>query len=73
MADLIAREPLYEQAVKLEAEALKYVSKLRERDGKEPSEDWKIWSAILAERTAFKFDIMDAPSVNKKEKNNGEL
>ena len=52
MADLIERKPLYEQAAKLEAQALDYVGRLIERDGEEPSEEWRVWSAIITERTA---------------------
>jgi len=64
MIDLIERKPLYERAVRLEAEALDEASKLieRERVGEVTSEDWRIWSAVLAERTAFKHDVIDAPS-----------
>lgn len=62
MIDLIERKPLYEQTAKLEAQALDYVGRLIERDGEEPSEEWRIWSAVLAERTAFKHDVFDAPS-----------
>lgn len=60
--DLISRAALYERAVTLEAQALDYVGKLIERDGDEPSTEWRIWSAILNERTAFKHDVCDAPS-----------
>lgn len=64
MTDLIERKPLYERAVRLETEALDYASKLIEkgRVGEVTSEDWRIWSAVLAERTAFKHDVFDAPS-----------
>lgn len=61
---LIDADALYERATTLEAQALNYVGKLIERDGDEPSVEWKIWSAILAERTAFKHDLMDAPTVD---------
>lgn len=61
---LIDADALYERATTLEAQALDYVGKLIERDGDEPSVEWKIWSAILAERTAFKHDLMDAPTVD---------
>lgn len=64
MADLIDRQALYERAATLEAQALDYVGKLIERDGDETSTEWRIWSAILAERTAFKHDVYDAPSVD---------
>ena len=64
MSDLIERKPLYERAAGLEAEALDYASKLIERgsNGEATSEEWRIWSAVLAERTAFKHDVFDAPS-----------
>lgn len=65
MSDLISREELYEKAVALEATALDYVCRLIERDGDEPSVEWKIWSAILTERTAFKHDVFDAPSAQQ--------
>lgn len=64
MDDLISRRALYERAATLEAQALDYVGKLIERDGEETSVEWRIWSAILTERTAFKHDVYDAPSVN---------
>ena len=59
--DLISRRALYEKAATLEAQALDYVGKLIERDGDGTSVEWKIWSAILTERTAFKHDVYDAP------------
>ena len=70
MSDLIDRKPLYERAVRLEAEALDYASKLIERGrvGEVTSEDWRIWSAVLAERTAFKHDVFDAPSAEPERK-----
>lgn len=58
---LINREALYKKACDLEAQALAYVGKIANDETK--IEEWKIWSAILAERTAFKHDIFDAPSV----------
>lgn len=60
--DLISRRALYDKAATLEAQALDYVGKLIERDGEETSVEWRIWSAILTERTAFKHDVFDAPS-----------
>lgn len=65
MGDLISRQALYDRAATLEAQALDYVGKLIERDGDEYSTEWKIWSAILAERTAFKHDVFDAPSAQR--------
>ena len=58
---LIDREALYEKACGLEAQALSYVGKIANDETK--IEEWRIWSAILAERTAFKHDIFDAPEV----------
>ena len=61
---LIDADALYERAGNLEAQALDYVGKLIERDGDEVSVEWKIWSAILTERTAFKHDVLDAPNID---------
>ena len=61
---LIDADALYERACNLEAQALDYVEKLIERDGDEVSVEWKIWSAILTERTAFKHDVFDAPTID---------
>lgn len=66
--DLISRRALYERAATLEAQALDYVGKLIERDGEETSVEWRIWSAILTERTAFKHDVYDAPSAQPERK-----
>ena len=58
---LINREALYEKACGLEAQALSYVGKIANDETK--IEEWRIWSAILTERTAFKHDVFDAPEV----------
>lgn len=58
---MINREALYEKACDLEAQALAYVGKIANDENK--TEEWRIWSAILVERTAFKHDIFDAPEV----------
>lgn len=65
---LIDANAMYERACSLEAQALDYVGKLIERDGDEVSEEWKIWSAILTERTAFKHDVFDAPTIEERKK-----
>ena len=65
---LIDADLLYERACSLEAQALDYVGKLIERDGDEVSVEWKIWSAILTERTAFKHDVFDAPTIEERKK-----
>lgn len=61
---LIDADALYERACNLEVQALDYVGKLIERDGDKVSVEWKIWSAILTERTAFKHDVFDAPTID---------
>lgn len=63
---LIDRKALYEKACGLEAQALAYVGKIVNDETK--IEEWRIWSAILAERTAFKHDIFDAPEVKPEPK-----
>lgn len=65
---LIDADALYEKAASLEAQALNYVEKLMERDGREVSTEFRIWSAILAERTAFKHDVFDAPTIKECER-----
>lgn len=66
MSRLIDADALYERACSLEAQALDYVGKLIERDGDKVSVEWRIWSAILAERTAFKHDVFDAPTIKER-------
>lgn len=61
----IDADALYEKAASLEAQALNYIEKLMERDGHEVSTEFRIWSAILAERTAFKHDVFDAPTIKR--------
>lgn len=53
---LVDGEALYKKSVELEQQAMSYV---KARDG----EEWKMWAAILTERTAFKFDVVDAPTI----------
>lgn len=63
---LINREALYEKACDLEAQALSHVGKIVNDETR--TDEWRIWSAILAERTAFKHDIFDAPEVKPEPK-----
>ena len=59
--DAIDADELIRRTAELEAVALKQVSKY------EPSKDpvlWNRWTAILTERTAFKYDLIDAPIVD---------
>ena len=53
--------PLLERIIKLEAVALEEASKYATTDD---SVRWNRWAAILGERTAFKYDLMDAPTVD---------
>ena len=62
---LIDADKLYEQTAEWEAAALENVKKHQYDDN--PAE-WNKWSMILAERTAFKFDIADAPTVESEQK-----
>ena len=68
MSRLIDADALYERACSLEAQAMDYVRKLTERDGDKVSVEWKIWSVALTERTAFKHDIFDAPTVEERKR-----
>lgn len=56
MSDLISRQELYDKCVKLEQEALKMVLTADDKTEK------LIWNAVLTERLAFKFSIVDAPA-----------
>lgn len=60
---LVDVEPLFERAVELEAVALEQVAKYGPLSDVHPGE-WHRWDAILTERTAFKYDLMDAPRVD---------
>lgn len=65
MDDLISRQALYEKTAEWEAQALHMVEvHLHDEDLTE----WRKWSAILNERTAFKHDIADAPSAERRGK-----
>lgn len=63
---LIDADALYERACELEAQALEYVGKIIHDD--EKIEEWRKWSAILNERTAFKHDVYDAPIIEPERK-----
>ena len=65
---LIDADALYEQTAKWEARALDYIellnqTPLEEMDAHEKSE-WRKWTTILNERTAFKNDVADAPTID---------
>ena len=58
--DLIDRNKLYEKTAEWEAQALHMVE-VTMHD--EDTTDWRKWSTVLTERSAFKFDVADAPTV----------
>lgn len=60
--DLISRMALYEKTAEWEAQALHMVE-LHLHD--EDTTEWRKWSTILAERSAFKHDVADAPAADK--------
>lgn len=66
MDDLISRQKLIDEIIKLETSALDYIHGLIKGDGcdgRNVREEYKVWTAVRAERTAFKHEVMDAPSV----------
>lgn len=58
--ELIDKNALYEKIAKLEAQALEKASTLA-RAGN--MEEWRKWNTILNERTAFKYDVVDTPTI----------
>ena len=58
---LIDADALYEKTAELEAQAL-YMCEKTMND--EDLTEWRRWSAVLQERSAFKFDIADAPTID---------
>lgn len=57
---LIDADPLLKKTAELEAVALEQVKKYEPLDN---PREWRTWPAILTERTAFKYDLMDAPTI----------
>ena len=58
---LIDADALYERTAEWEAWALAEVEK---HDPREDREEWQKWTHILNERTAFKHDVADAPTID---------
>lgn len=54
-------DALYNQTAEWENRALNAVMKTMNDEDKT---EWEKWSTILAERSAFKFDVADAPTVD---------
>lgn len=60
--DLISKDDLYTKIVGFEKEAMEKTIRLAQTDD---TEEWKRWNTILNERTAFKYDVMDAPVITQ--------
>jgi hypothetical protein len=58
--DLIDRTKLYDQTSAWEAQALEQVNRYNPEDSRD---EWRWWSAVLKERSAFKHDVADAPTI----------
>ena len=61
MPSYIERDALYEKTANWESLAFQRVEQ-SVRDG--DLTEWRKWSAVLAERSAFKFDVADAPAAD---------
>lgn len=70
MARYIDANVLYEKFCKLDSQALHHVGSL---DPKENREEWLIWNAILKERSAYKHDVYNAPTVDVPDTNVGDM
>lgn len=68
--ELIDKNVLYERFSKLEAIALAQVEKYLGADDSDQLSwsEWRKWSAILQERSAYKFDIADAKAIIEADK-----
>lgn len=62
---LINANALYEKTAEWEAQALHMVEVTMNDEDKT---EWRMWSAVLKERSAFKFDIADAPTIEERKK-----
>lgn len=69
MSDLIDKKVLYNHFADLEAVALEQVKKYVPHEN---LTEWRIWSTILAERTAYKYDVFDAPVVDAEPVKHGQ-
>ena len=61
MSRYVDADALYEKTAEWEAQALHMVD-IHSHD--EDNAEWKRWSTILTERSAFKFDIADFPTAD---------
>ena len=69
MKRYIEADALYERTAEWEAQALAQVERTMNDEDKT---EWKKWSVILTERSAFKFDVADAPTADVRENVHGE-
>ena len=60
MGELISKKDLYDKVVKLERKAFEQMKTLAKLGD---AEEYNKMNAVLTERTAFKFDIVDAPTI----------
>ena len=67
---LIDAEALYERTAEWEAQALAQVEK-HDPLVENQTRGWAHWSVVLVERTAFKYDIADAPTIIEAEEGRG--
>ena len=71
MTRYIDANALYERTAEWEASALAYIEELNRTPLGEMDEDekaeWRRWTAILGERSAFKHDVADAPTADVRE------
>ena len=69
MKRYIDADALYERTAEWEAQALAQVERTMNDEDKT---EWKKWSVILTERSAFKFDVADAPTADVRENVKGK-
>lgn len=65
MSRMIDADALYERTAEWEAQALHMVEVTM---NDEDQTKWQKWSTVLAERSAFKHDIADAPTIEPRKK-----
>jgi hypothetical protein len=58
---LIDADALYEKTAEWEAQALAQTERYNPIDSRD---EWLRWSFVLKERSAFKFDVADAPTID---------
>ena len=64
MSRYIDADALYEQTAEWEEQAMAQVERLNRTTDEGEMAEWRKWTAILGERTAFKFDVADAPTAD---------